>query len=111
MLLKITGRSPELFQENLTAVLNIATVFCQGGYIPTEQEQDDPEGHGRYWRREDQRFHLFPSANNHWAHVQEETETSIVLSFRYRYDRNGLMDNLTNLLYLRFQENADLIQE
>lgn len=112
MLLKITGRNPERFQENLTAILNIATVLCQRGHIPTDIEQSDPPKHGRYWWREGQdRFHLYSMSNDYWAHIEDEGETLITLSFRYRYDRNGLMDALINLIHLRFPEDTEILEK
>lgn len=113
MLLKITGKNAELFQENLTAVLNIATVFCQRGHIPTPDEQTNAQQHGRYWWREGKKINLYSMGNDFWAWVQDgsEMETSVTLWFTYRYDRNNLMDALINLIHLRFPEDTEILEK
>lgn len=112
MTIKITGRNAELFQENLTAVLNIACVVAGHGNIPTEQDIQDPGRSGRYWYRETDhganRFQLYPTSNDWWANIRGEGENFIVLEFQYRYDRHGVAEALTNLLLIRFA-NSDFV--
>lgn len=110
MLIKITGQTPELFNENLTAVLNIASVIAMRGYIPSETDQANPQGAGRYWYREAgaPRYQLFPSSNDYWANVRHEGENYIVLEFSYRYDRRRLCDVLAALILVRFPDVEDV---
>jgi len=49
MKIKITGRDPERFNENLKLVLNAACVMAMGGYIPSPIEMSTPEQRGKYW--------------------------------------------------------------
>jgi len=108
MKLKITGRSPEIFNETLIGVLNIACVVAGWGRIPTDHDIETASG--RYWQREtdNARFQLLPIGNDYWANIREEGESYIVIEFSYRYDRTGICVALSNLILLRFPENVTI---
>lgn len=101
MKIKITGRNAELFNHNLTAVLNIACVVAGRGAIPTDYDRENQNG-GRYWLREKEpnRFQLLPLGNDFWANIRDEGENFIVLEFSYRYDRTQWFSELFPLLLL-----------
>lgn len=88
-----------------------------GGYIPTEAEKSDPERSGRFWFRVKgsgasgaNRFHLYPAGNDYWANVQEEGDTYMVLTFRYRYDKGDAFTNaLTHVIAERFHYCAEIM--
>ena len=109
MQLKISHPNPIVFQEILESVLNLATIVALGGTIPSELEMNEPSQRGRYWYREDKRYHLAAISNNWWANVASESENSIVLEFRYRYDTNGVCDLLCHLIVVRFGEFVELV--
>ena len=104
MTIKIQHPNPEVFQQYLKGVLNLACAVAGHGRIPTLEERANPDHYGRYWWRGDSRYHLYSVTNNWWAKVQSETETSIELSFSYRYDRNRVADALCILLEKRFPD-------
>jgi len=109
MLLKISAKTPELLSEYLEHIMNAACVMCMAGYIPTEADKSDPEQSGRFWFRAS-RFHLHPAGNDYWANVQEEGDNFIVLTFRYRYDKEEAFANaLTHLIAVRFHYCAEII--
>jgi hypothetical protein len=104
MKIKITGKNKELFDHYLKSVLNIACIAAMGGNLPTNLEIESPMGRGRYWFREENRFHLYPMSNDYWANIRQEGENFIVLEFSYRYDKdNAFSDALCNLLAARFR--------
>lgn len=115
MLLKISGKNQELFDHFLTSIMNLACVAAMGGNIPNKDEIQTPRERGRYWFHEKEngsnRFHLYPMSNDYWANVKEEGENFMVVEFRYRYDREGsaFADALTQLLAVRFRDNATII--
>lgn len=120
MKIKITGKSPELFDHYLTAVLNLAAVAAMGGHIPSQREIEAPdELKQRYWFREKDgttldRFNLYPMSNDYYVNVREEGENFIVLDFWYRYDRAGggsFFAALCDLLSVRFYDNVSIIVE
>jgi len=113
--IKITGRNSELFNENLTNVLNIASVICMGGKIPTQHDIDNAYKSGGWWCQTQTKYDLFPSVNNYSAFVQDEGEnvngeSYIVLRFWARYDRTNkkvsslcvLLDNWFDFVELVF---------
>ena len=116
MKLRIFGRNQELFKDALERVMNVACVAAMYGYIPTELEIESPQQRGRYWYRSNQfnndRFNLFPAANDRWANVKEEGENSITVQFNYRYDRPELKycEKLTIFLNAVFPDNTEIIQ-
>lgn len=103
-IIKIQHKNPEVFQGYLICVLNVACVVAGHGHIPTEREQANPDQYGRYWWREDKRYHLCSTNNDWWANIQHESENSMTLSFSCRYGRIGLADALCTLLELRFPD-------
>jgi hypothetical protein len=116
MQVKITGKTPQLFNHYLAAVLNTACVVVMGGHIPSQREIDEPEIFKRYWFRDKDganRFNLYPLSNDYYANVRDEGENFIVLQFSYRHDTEGdaLCNALANLLAARFRENVEIITE
>lgn len=110
MKLKISHPDCGIFREILTSVLNIATVIAQSGDLPTEHDIKYPQGSGRYWYREDDRYHLAGASNNWWAFVRSESENSIVLEFRFRYDiRTDFCDSLCRLIAVRFSNVVEIV--
>lgn len=109
MTITITHKNPEVFNEYLTSVLNIACVVAGHGNIPTDIEQTIPQ-HGRYWWRDHNRFHLYSTANDWWANVRAESESSITLQFSKRHDNNGVSDALATLIALRMPDAVTLNQ-
>lgn len=110
MQIKITGRTPELFNQFLKSVLNIATVVAQYGYLPTRDDISDPERTGRYWFREGESFRIASISNNMFCSIREESGTHMVLDFSYRYDKDGIFANaLTNLLAARFRDEVEVL--
>ena len=108
MNITIQHPNPEVFTEYLTSVLNIACVVAGHGNIPSDIEQESPERLGRYWWREGARFNLYSTANNWWANVHEESETSIKLSLQARNDTSGVADALAALIALRMPDFVTL---
>jgi|688.fasta_scaffold772913_1 hypothetical protein len=119
MKIKITGKSQELFEHYLTAVLNFAAVAAMGGHIPTQRDIEKPDIFGRYWYREKEgatldRFNIYPLSNDYFANVTEQGENYIVLDFWYRHDRSSggsFVAALCNLLVIRFFDNVSIIAE
>jgi len=109
MKLKISHPNPEVFQEILKDVLNISTVVALGGQIPSELEMNNPSQRGRYWWKDEDRYHLASSNNDWWAFIREEYQTSIVLEIRRRNDTKGAADALTLLLVALFRNDAEIV--
>lgn len=104
MKIKITGKTPEMLNENIVCVMNIATVVAGHGNIPDEYDISGPERSGKYWYRDDNRFVIYGSTNNWFAYVREEDELSITVEFNYRYDNNGVSDALAAVIALRIHD-------
>lgn len=103
MKIQIIHPNPEIVQQTLNNVLNIACITALGGFIPTERDQANPELTGTYWYREDDKIHLAGINNDFWGYITDETETSVTLEFRYR--RNHLFgDLLCQMLVGRFTD-------
>lgn len=118
MQIKITGKDPGQFKNNLTAALNVACVVAMGGYLPTEQDRKEPFTSGKYWWRggleiHGNRFDLYPLVNDYHANIKAETETSLTLEFLYRYDRGSgkFGELLCPLLALRFSDCVTIVNE
>jgi hypothetical protein len=119
MKIKITGKSQELFEHYLAAVLNLAAVAAMGGYIPTQNDIERPDIFGRYWYREKEgatldRFNLYPMSNDYFANVRDEGVNYIIIDFWYRHDRAGggsFVAALCNLLEISFYNNVSIIAE
>jgi len=107
MKLKISGKNKELFKENLNSFLNVATMICLRGHIPTQYDIDNADRLGRWWYREDSggcdRYQLFGLANNDWLNVKEEGENFIIAEFNFRYDgERKKKESITNLMLAFF---------
>ena len=109
MTIKVQHPSRGVFQRYLECALNTACVIAGHGNIPTPEEQANPDQYGRYWWREGSRYNLWSVTNDWWANVQSETETSMELSFSYRYDQNGVADALCVLLQKRFPDFVTIV--
>ena len=109
MQVKIYHPNPDAVQQILTNILNLATVVALGGHIPSELEMTNPSQRGRYWWREDDKYHLASCNNDWWAFVHEESSASITLEFRYRNDSRGVADALAQLLVLRFRGDISFV--
>jgi hypothetical protein len=112
MEIKVFGKNKELFNTILERVLNIASVACMGGYIPSEYEKLNPEGSGLFWFKEENCFHL-GRANDHWGHIRSQGEDFVVLEFTYRYDTAGnpFATALCNLIATRFPDEVDICEQ
>ena len=108
MTITIAHKNPEVFNEYLTSVLNIACVVAGHGNIPTDMDQIYTQQTGRYWWRDHNRFHLYSTSNDWWANIQAESENSITLSFSKRGDNNGVADALATLIALRMPDFVKL---
>ena len=108
MKIKITGKNPERFNENLTAVLNIACVVAGRGELPAPN--DIETGSGRYWMREEKRFQLLPINNDYWAHIRGEGENFIIIEFLSRNDYAGISNALSGLILSRFTDCVHAVQ-
>lgn len=87
MKLKISGNTEERFDRNLTSFLNLATLICLKGIIPTQKEIDEPERLGKWWfLDEGKRYVMIGAANDYWANIREKGENYIVIEFSFRYD-------------------------
>lgn len=117
MKLRIFGRNENRFKDALERVMNLACVAAMYGYIPTQDEIQNPRGGaGRYWYRSNEdgndRFNLFPAANDRWANVKEEGKNSITAQFNYRYDRPEIKycEKLTIFLNAVFPDETEIIE-
>lgn len=106
MEIKIKGRTPEQLQRNIDRIITMASVICQGGYLPTEEEQTEVNlGRKPYLDEDNSRYHLFPMANNDWANIRKRGEDFVVLEFNHRYDKGyKKKEALTNLIIAWFEE-------
>lgn len=105
MEIKIIGHNKERFEENLKNVLNVATLICLKGIIPTERDIATSETGGRWYIKEDGRYNLLPIANDYWANIKGEGENFIVIEFNVRYDGDGKKKlALTNSILAFFSE-------
>lgn len=116
MKLRIFGGNQEFLEISIRRVMNLACVAAMYGYIPTELDIESPQQRGRYWYRSNEggndRFNLFPAANDRWANVKEEGENSITVQFNYRYDRSNLKycEKLTIFLNAVFPDQTEIIE-
>lgn len=85
MFIKIISRNKAQLDKTLREILDIACVVCSKS-IPKPEDMNQAEKLGRYWFRDRDKIHLFGIANNHWAYISEETEESLNLVFKFRYD-------------------------
>jgi hypothetical protein len=110
--LKITGVTKERFEKNLKDILNVSAFVCLQGYIPDEQEIEEPIRSGKWWFRESEpnRFQLVPTTNNYWANIIDEGNDFIVIRFNIRYDRdNKKSESLSNLISSWFSDNVEIV--
>jgi len=106
MEITITGKTPEMLQENIACVMNIAAVIAGHGNIPTPEDMADAERSGKYWYfdTETNRYIIMGSANNWFANVRGRSELSVTVEFRYRYDSNGVADALATVIAKRIHD-------
>jgi len=108
MKLKISGSSKERFEQNLTNFLNVATMICLRGHIPTQYDIDNAEKLGGWHYHEKiggvNRFQLLGAANNDWLNViQEGGEYFVIVEFSFRYDSDSKKkESITNLMFAFF---------
>lgn len=88
MKLKISGNTKEQFKKNTIDFLNLSTLICLKGSIPSNYDIETAERLGRWWIKEpdNKRFSLLGVFNNDWIHIIEEAETYMVVEFHFRYD-------------------------
>lgn len=111
MILKITGQDKERLDQNLNSFLNLSTMICLKGYIPSPEEMSSPQELGKWWIRETNRFILLPISNDYWLNIREEGENYILVEFRFRYDNDNKKKDSISLVLLAFfdfVENANL---
>lgn len=115
-LVKITGRSEELFKEHLEGALNLASLFISKGRLPSEDDLES-EHISRWWdlREDENKYELYPAGNSYKAFIHEKGENSITLEFFYKYDskeENGPNFNKTMaelVVVMLGQDNAEII--
>ena len=81
IILKITGKTEEQFQNNLENFLNVAAVICNGGYLPEEHYRER-----LYFKEPESKRYQLSALNNHWLNIKEEKRTYIIVEFNFRYD-------------------------
>ena len=106
MKIRITGQDKGFFDDNLTAVLNIACLVAMGG--------SPVESIGFEWHKETEngvnRFNLSPKSNDWFANIKEEGPLHIVIQFDYRYSLLGkIEDALCHLLAVRFKRTVTIL--
>ena len=90
MRIKITSNSPGIQTVRVLGVLNAACLLANGGIIPSPEDIDDACRRGIYWCRDGYTVHLCGVANNKWAFIGNETETSCEIRFKCHYDHPAL---------------------
>lgn len=85
MKIKIIPKNKSRLEIILKEILDISCVVCSKS-IPTQKHIEDPKTFGKYWYRDGNKIHLYSIANNHWAYITEETNESLILEFKFRYD-------------------------
>lgn len=112
MELKITGYNKENFEENLTHFLNVATMICLKGHIPTQDDIINTRTHGMWWFKEtdNKRFQLLGS-NNNWLNIVSEGENFIVVEFNFRYDKYSHRKNTISRLMLEWFDFVDVVEK
>ena len=104
MKLKIIPKNKNTLKATLKEILDIACVVCSKA-IPEERHIKEPQRLGKYWYRQDNKIHLWPIANNHWAYITEETDESLFLEFKFRYDFQRKQEEaLVRLIEVFFQD-------
>ncbi len=88
MIIKIKGRNEVALNQNIAAVMNLALVAFNRGYIPNDAQRKEPKKNGLYWyeNQEEGKFEILPVANNHKAFILERGDYFIVIRFHSRYD-------------------------
>ncbi len=112
MRIKITSNSQGIQTVRVLGVLNAACLLANGGIIPSPEDIDDAGRRGIYWYRDGDQVHLCGVANNKWAFIESETETSCEIRFKYRYDRPELdwAGNVCRVMAASF-EGVEIIQD
>lgn len=112
MKLKITGHNKERFEENLLNFLNMATLICHKGYIPTQYDIDNADRLGNWWSldKEQNKYYILGGSNNIWLAILEETETSKTVEFSFRYDSKREKEFSISNVLLAFLDYVELVE-
>lgn len=89
MELRITGRTAEQLKENFIQFMNLATMICLKGHVPTPHEIANAENQGMWWcdkNSDGKSFSIIGTANNIWLNVRDKDEDFIDVEFTFRYD-------------------------
>lgn len=111
-MIKVECKSPELLEETLRRIINVAAVVASSGNLPTDYDQRNPAlGRVPLWTS-DKTCDLYPVVNDYKMHIQERGENYATVWFQYRYDRPAisLIASLEKLLAARFSENVTVIE-
>jgi|JI10StandDraft_1071094.scaffolds.fasta_scaffold141461_4 hypothetical protein len=89
---KITGRNKKLFDNNLECAINLAALYARGGTMPSNY---DIKNNGRWWNlnENEEKYDLYPRANDYKIFIRGKGENWILLEFYYRYDNKDKNDN------------------
>jgi hypothetical protein len=111
MKLKIFASNKERFESNLIRFLNLSTLICLGGSIPSQYDIENAENLGRWWIKEEDnnRFQLLGISNNDWVNIHEEGENFIIVEFNFRYDKGSYKKVAISNLMLAFFDFIELI--
>ena len=112
MKIKITSNSPGIKTVRVLGVLNAACLLANGGIIPSPEDIDEPQRPGIYWHRDGNTVHLCGVANNKWAFIESETETSCEIRFKYWHDRPELdwAGNVCRVMAANF-EGVEILED
>ncbi|MEK6829077.1 MAG: hypothetical protein AABY15_03040 [Nanoarchaeota archaeon] len=104
MELKITGNTEERFNNNLKSFLNVATMICLKGNVPTQKDIDQAEALGRWWTLEEKnkRYQILGSVNDNWLNIRESGVNYIIVEFNFRYDIDSQKKKAISNLMLAF---------
>lgn len=109
--LKLNAQSPEHLDNLMTGILNIASIICGNGYLPTDVERVNADL-GRVWVWQDNNtVDLNPITANYKAFVQARAKNSITFRFQYRHeDVANLSKFMTILLNARFSGETEIVE-
>lgn len=111
-MLKLTSNNNSDLMETFQRILVMASVIVQQGYLPTEEEINEPERYGRYPYKDKNKnnsYQLFGSVNNDWVNVREESENFIIFEFSFRYDSKNIKKNTMNNVILTWFNNVEFL--
>ena len=112
MRIRITGRNAENLKENFDQFMNMATMICLKGHIPTPHEIENTERQGMWWCDRDgdgKSFSVIGSANNIWFHVRGKGEFFIEGDFTFRYDIVGKKERVICNCLATFLDFVELV--